>query len=198
MNGQVRMPIVKSMQLSGAITSKVGPSWKQSTVHTSTQSVCLQLMQFRGRRGSRCAGRSGTRMVWPHRSPPAMTWIKALPPRGRDHQAWPFPRGAGEPAPRPHLPTMSTQPTHEQIAALVDRFYDRIQVHPTLGPVFNAAVDDWDEHKRLLVSFWTSVVLRAGTDRGNPMAAHRPHPTTPEHFGQWLGLWRSAARRVGK
>src|SRR3546814_3536905 len=100
-------------------------------------------------------------MVWPHRSPPAMTWIKALPPRGRDHQAWPFPRGACEPAPRPHLPTMSTQPTHEQIAALVDRFYDRIQVHPTLGPVFNAAVDDWDEHKRLLVSFWTSVVLRS-------------------------------------
>src|SRR3546814_5061281 len=84
-------------------------------------------------------------MVWPHRSPPAMTWIKALHPRGRDHQAWPFPRGACEPAPRPHLPTMSTQPTHEQIAALVDRFYDRIQVHPTLGPVFNAAVDDRSE-----------------------------------------------------
>jgi hemoglobin len=84
-------------------------------------------------------------------------------------------------------------PTHEQITALVDRFYDRIQVHPTLGPVFNAAVDDWDEHKRLLVSFWTSVVLRAGTYRGNPMAAHRSHPITTDHFVEWLELWRATA-----
>src|SRR3546814_14080611 len=105
---------------------------------------------------------------------------------------------------------MSTQPTHEQITALVDRFDDRIQVHPTLGPVFNAAVDDWDEHKRLLVSFWTSVVLRAGTYRGNPMYAHRSHPITTEHFVQVLELLRPPAaellapehrpqeRRVGK
>src|SRR3546814_16784949 len=91
---------------------------------------------------------------------------------------------------------MSTQPTHDQIVALVDRFYDRIQVHPTLGPVFNAAVDDWDEHKRLLVSFWTSVVLRAGTYRGNPMAEHRPHPITTEHFVQWLELWRATAGEI--
>jgi hemoglobin len=37
-------------------------------------------------------------------------------------------------------------PDPERIAALVDRFYDRIRVHPTLGPVFNAAVHDWPEH----------------------------------------------------
>src|SRR3546814_2135476 len=72
----------------------------------------------------------------------------------------------------------------------------RIQVHPTLGPVFNAAVDDWDEHKRLLVSFWTSVVLRAGTYRGNPMSAHRSHPITTEHFVQWLELWRATADEI--
>ena len=38
------------------------------------------------------------------------------------------------------------------IAGLVDRFYDRVRVDPLLGPVFNAAVDDWDAHKRLLAS----------------------------------------------
>jgi len=91
---------------------------------------------------------------------------------------------------------MSTQPTHEQIEALVDRFYDRIQVHPTLGPVFNAAVDDWDEHKRLLVSFWTSVVLRAGTYRGNPMAAHQPLALGEDHFARWLALWDDTAHDV--
>lgn len=84
-------------------------------------------------------------------------------------------------------------PSRDQVAALVDRFYDRIQVHPTLGPVFNAAVDDWDEHKRLLTSFWSSVLLREGSYRGNPMAAHRPHPIHAEHFDQWLALWRVTA-----
>lgn len=87
-------------------------------------------------------------------------------------------------------------PGHEQLAGLVDVFYDRIQVHPDLGPVFNAAVHDWPEHKRLLTSFWSSVVLRAGTYRGNPMSAHRPHAITTRHFVQWLALWRETADEV--
>ncbi|MDI1253027.1 group III truncated hemoglobin [Thermomonas sp.] len=87
-------------------------------------------------------------------------------------------------------------PSREQLAALVDMFYDRIQVHPDLGPVFNAAVRDWPEHKQLLTSFWCSVVLRAGTYRGNPMSAHRPHAITTRHFVQWLALWRETADDV--
>jgi hemoglobin len=75
------------------------------------------------------------------------------------------------------------------IATLVDRFYEKVRVDAQLGPVFNAAVDDWDQHKRLLTSFWASVALRAGSYRGNPMAAHRPHPIRAEHFDRWLELW---------
>src|SRR3546814_19417698 len=130
-----------------------------------------------------------------------MTWIKAFPSRRRDHQAWPFTHDACEPAPRPHFIRMSTQPTHDQIVALVDRFYDPIQVHPTLGPVFNAAVDDWAEHKRLLVPFWTSAGLRAGTYRGNPLAAHRPQPITTANLVQWVRRGRhtrSEGRRGGE
>jgi len=84
-------------------------------------------------------------------------------------------------------------PTQEQLAALVDRFYDRVRAHPDLGPVFNAAVHDWPEHKRLLTSFWTSVILRAGTYRGNPMQKHHGHGITTGHFVQWLALWRETA-----
>jgi hypothetical protein len=53
---------VQSMHSSGSITRKFGPSWKQSTGHTSTQSVYLHLMQFsvttKGMTGS-MAGRDG-------------------------------------------------------------------------------------------------------------------------------------------
>lgn len=89
-----------------------------------------------------------------------------------------------------------TELTEQQLAALVDRFYDKVQVHSTLGPVFNAAVDDWPEHKRLLTSFWASVALGARSYRGNPMAKHRGHPIHAEHFEDWLALWRQTADEV--
>jgi hemoglobin len=86
--------------------------------------------------------------------------------------------------------------SQRDIEVLVDRFYDRVQLDPVLGPIFNAAVHDWSEHKRTLVSFWSSVALRAGTYRGNPIAAHRPHPIRAEHFDHWLALWRETAQSV--
>ena len=82
------------------------------------------------------------------------------------------------------------------LARLVDRFYDKVQADPVLGPVFNPVVHDWDEHKRLLTSFWCSVALRAGSYRGNPMAAHRPLPIRADHFEHWLGLWRATCGEV--
>ncbi|MDE3210723.1 MAG: group III truncated hemoglobin [Pseudomonadota bacterium] len=86
---------------------------------------------------------------------------------------------------------MTSTPLDESaLAGLVDRFYEKVRVDAQLGPVFNAAVHDWDQHKQLLTSFWASVALRAGSYRGNPMGAHRPHPIRDEHFDRWLQLWR--------
>ncbi|MFS8136677.1 MAG: group III truncated hemoglobin [Thermomonas sp.] len=132
-----------------------------------------------------------------------MTWIKTKRNRNWDN-TWPLPHCRIGPTattsmhPEAHHNTPATAdlPSSEQLAGLVDLFYDRIQMHPELGPVFNAAVHDWPEHKRLLTSFWTSVVLRAGTYRGNPMSAHRPHAITTQHFVQWLDLWRHTADEV--
>src|SRR5690606_12835460 len=49
---------VQSVHSSGSSTRKLGPSWKQSTGHTSTQSVYLHLMQFwvttKGMTGDAC------------------------------------------------------------------------------------------------------------------------------------------------
>jgi hemoglobin len=80
------------------------------------------------------------------------------------------------------------------IAALVDHFYEKVRREPQIGPIFNAAVHDWDAHKRLLTSFWASVALHAGSYRGNPMAAHRPHPIHAAHFDRWLELWSETCR----
>ena len=82
------------------------------------------------------------------------------------------------------------------IATLVDHFYEKVRVDAQLGPVFNAAVHDWDEHKALLTSFWSSVALRTGSYSGNPMAAHRPHPIRAEHFDHWIALWLETSTEV--
>lgn len=83
------------------------------------------------------------------------------------------------------------------ITELVDRFYEKVQRHPTLGPVFNPVVHDWEEHKRTLVSFWSSVALETRSYRGSPMAAHQQHRgIRAEHFDDWLALWRETTREV--
>ena len=90
-----------------------------------------------------------------------------------------------------------SKPDASRIAVLVDRFYENVRVDPLLGPVFNAAVHDWDEHKRTLTSFWCSVALRVNSYRGNPMAVHRMQPgIRTEHFERWLSLWKTTTREV--
>jgi len=84
-----------------------------------------------------------------------------------------------------------TTHTEPAIARLVDHFYDKVTADPVIGPVFNAVVHDWPEHKRLLTTFWCSVALGAASYRGNPMAVHRPLPVRAEHFDRWLALWRA-------
>ncbi len=86
--------------------------------------------------------------------------------------------------------------SHASLARLVDRFYDKVSADAMLGAMFNPVVEDWDEHKRLLTSFWCSVALRAGTYRGNPMAMHRPLGIGREHFQRWLALWRETVPEV--
>lgn len=90
---------------------------------------------------------------------------------------------------------MTAAPLDEaDIARVIDRFYDAVQAHPTLGPVFNPVVHDWPEHKATLVRFWSSVLLGTGSYRGQPMAMHRPHPIRAEHFADWLALWEHTVR----
>ncbi len=83
--------------------------------------------------------------------------------------------------------------TEPAIVALVDRFYAKARRDPMIGPLFNAAVQDWDEHLGKLHDFWSSVMLTTGRYKGNPMAVHLSHPIEPRFFERWLALWRETA-----
>jgi len=86
--------------------------------------------------------------------------------------------------------------TEPAIAALVARFYGKAWRDPMIGPLFESAVADWDEHLAKLCDFWSSVMLTSGRYKGNPMAAHLRHPIEPEFFDRWLGLWHETSGEV--
>jgi hemoglobin len=84
---------------------------------------------------------------------------------------------------------MYAEITEPALADLVSRFYARARQDELIGPVFNAAVDDWEEHLVKLTGFWSSVMLGTSRYKGNPFGAHQKHPLKPEMFERWLGLW---------
>ena len=89
-------------------------------------------------------------------------------------------------------------PSEAQITALVPAFYAKVRRDPALGPVFAAAVDDWDAHHAKLTAFWSSVMLTSGRYKGSPMQAHLKHREAipPEMFARWLALWGETAREL--
>jgi hemoglobin len=86
--------------------------------------------------------------------------------------------------------------TRAALRELVGRFYAKARLDPDLGPVFEAAVTDWDVHLEHLTSFWSAVVLGERGFSGNPLAAHARHPIRPGMFARWLDLWGETAREV--
>lgn len=91
-------------------------------------------------------------------------------------------------------PGVSAGVSEEIIRTQVLAFYARVRRDPVLGPIFNAAVEDWDEHLTKLCAFWSSVLLMTGRFKGSPMAAHARNPAIrDEHFARWLDLFEATA-----
>ena len=91
--------------------------------------------------------------------------------------------------------------TQDDIARLVETFYRRIRVHPTLGPVFHAAIGEdeahWEAHFDRLRRFWSAIMFRNGAYQGDPFSAHMRLPgLTPEMFGEWLALFDATAAEL--
>jgi hemoglobin len=87
--------------------------------------------------------------------------------------------------------------TEPAIAVLVTRFYRKARRDAVIGPLFEDAVEDWDEHLGKLCDFWSTVMLTTGRYKGNPMAAHlKQSKIEPAFFERWLALWHETAGEV--
>ena len=72
------------------------------------------------------------------------------------------------------------------IAELVRTFYARAREDKLIGPVFAAAVADWDHHIGKITDFWSGVMLRTGRYDGRQMRPHLILPLEGKHFGEQM------------
>lgn len=79
----------------------------------------------------------------------------------------------------------------EDIILFVNEFYGKVQQDDLIGPVFNAAIKNWEPHLQQMYAFWNAVLFGAAGFRGNPFAKHAPLPISVEHFERWLQFFRA-------
>lgn len=82
------------------------------------------------------------------------------------------------------------------IGLLIRTFYGRARADHLIGPIFAAAVEDWDEHIATITDFWSSVMLRTSRYGGRPMRPHLILPLEGAHFDRWLALFEETAREL--
>lgn len=85
----------------------------------------------------------------------------------------------------------------ESISTLVHEFYAGVRADPELGPVFNAAIDDWEPHLARMVEFWSTTMLGTRSFQGNVYGKHMALPRVqPQHFQRWLALFQASVDRL--
>jgi hemoglobin len=95
--------------------------------------------------------------------------------------------------------TIIPELSEAQIGALLTFFYTKVRADPELGPVFGRAIADeeWPAHMATIRDFWSSVMLKSGRYRGNPLQVHKGiQGVSPELFARWLALFDEACREM--
>lgn len=85
--------------------------------------------------------------------------------------------------------------TESQIAYLVDSFYIRIANDERLGPIFLTRNNgDWTTHLAKMKLFWSSVLLRTGKYKGQPVVKHNSiEELETRDFELWLKMFEETA-----
>ncbi len=99
--------------------------------------------------------------------------------------------------PDPRAPGTAAGVTEPMIRDLVHAFYANVRHDAVLGPIFEAAIEDWPAHLETMCAFWSSVTLMSGRYKGQPMLAHARIPDiSRSHFARWLVLFRDTASEI--
>ena len=87
--------------------------------------------------------------------------------------------------------------TEKEIDQLVRSFYEKARKDPSLGPIFEAHVTNWEEHFIQMTDFWSGNLLGTNRFNGAPMPKHLAVPNLrPELFERWLKLFKQTTQEL--
>ena len=87
--------------------------------------------------------------------------------------------------------------TEKEIDQLVRSFYEKARKDPSLGPIFEAHVTNWEAHFVQMTDFWSGNLLGTNRFYGAPMPKHLAVPNLrPELFEQWLKLFKQTTQEL--
>ncbi|SER32060.1 hemoglobin [Nitrosomonas sp. Nm51] len=87
--------------------------------------------------------------------------------------------------------------TEEDISKLVHEFYAKARKDPSLGPIFEEHVIDWDAHFVQMTNFWSAQLRGTSRFRGAPMPKHIALPDlSASLFERWLALFKQTTREM--
>lgn len=90
---------------------------------------------------------------------------------------------------------MKTIEERKDVSDIVRGFYAAVREDEILGPVFDSAISEWEEHLEKLTDFWMMQLFGGKAYNGNPIVKHQAvdrqtgGQISPFHFGIWLNLW---------
>ncbi|HBV21113.1 MAG TPA: group III truncated hemoglobin [Nitrosomonas sp.] len=88
--------------------------------------------------------------------------------------------------------------SEEEISKLVHEFYAKARKDPSLGPIFEEHVIDWDAHFIQMVNFWSAQLRGTSRFRGAPMPKHIALPDlSAKLFERWLALFKQTTHELG-
>ena len=80
--------------------------------------------------------------------------------------------------------------TQEDVKLLVDKFYDKVNADPVLGPILNhIAQVNWEVHLEKMYKFWGTMLLGEMSYKGSAFAVHEKMPIDNQHFESWIKLF---------
>jgi len=89
--------------------------------------------------------------------------------------------------------------TKEDIALLVNSFYNKVMADPLINHFFTETDFSLEKHLPVITSFWETILLDVVTYQGNPMLKHlrmnENLPIKEAHFERWLQIWEETIRQ---
>jgi hemoglobin len=94
---------------------------------------------------------------------------------------------------KPPSKTMKDLETREDIAILVEKFYEKVFVDETIGHIFTDFMNVRPEtHFPIMINFWETVLFAKNAYHGNVIMKHvnihRDFPLKGHHFDRWIEL----------